>query len=158
MVCWITQKEANKFVLDNHRHHGKVAGSIFQLGVFEGEELRAVAICGRPSARKINFRNVMEVTRLCSTEYKNDCSRLYAACARIAKEMGFEKIITYTLESECGTSLKAAGWVLEAESVGGLSWNVPSRKREVAQTDLFGTVKKYPSELKNRWARILVKS
>ena len=50
---------------------------------------------------------------------RNVCSFLYSRAARIAKEMGYAKIITYILESEPGTSLKAAGWVLEADGVGG---------------------------------------
>ena len=155
MIRWITQREANGFVIEHHRHHGKVVGAIFQLGLFESDELKAVAIVGRPVARKTDFRQVCEVTRLCTDGTKNACSRLYSACARIAKEMGFKKIITFTLESESGTSLKASGWIVEANNVGGLGWNQPSRIRESTQTDLFGTVEKYPSELKTRWARYL---
>jgi hypothetical protein len=37
-------------------------------------------------------------------------------------------LITYTLKSEAGTSLKAAGWKIIGESKGG-SWNVKSRPR-----------------------------
>lgn len=33
---------------------------------------------------------------------------LYGACCRIAKAMGYKKIITYILQSETGTSLKAS--------------------------------------------------
>jgi hypothetical protein len=153
MIRWITQKEANQFVIDHHRHHGKVVGSIFQLGLYEGETLIAVAIAGRPNARVIDFRRVIEVTRLCSIGVENSCSQFYAACARIAKEMGFEKIITYTLESESGTSLKASGWLKEAEGVGGLNWSVPSRPREIETVSLFGTVTKYPAEMKVRWSK-----
>lgn len=153
MISWITQKEANQFVIDHHRHHSKVVGSIFQLGLFENNVLIAVAIVGRPNARRIDYRSVCEVTRLCSLGHENACSRLYSACARIAKEMGFQKIITYTLESESGTSLKASGWTKEAESVGGLNWNKPSRPRAVETVNLFGTVTKYPAEMKTRWSR-----
>lgn len=153
-IRWITQKEANRFVVDHHRHHGKVVGSIFQLGLFENGILEGVAIVGRPVARKTDYRKTLEVTRLCTKGIENGCSKLYAACARIAKEMGFEKIQTFILESESGTSLKASGWEMEAESSGG-SWSVPSRKREVYALNLFGVVEKYSTERKQKWSKVL---
>jgi hypothetical protein len=61
--------------------------------------------------------------------------------------MGYRKIITYILESESGTSLKASGWELESERCGGVSWNVPSRPR----------MDKAPTCLKQRWAKQLNK-
>ena len=42
--------------------------------------------------------------------------KLYSACAKISKEMGYDKIITYILKSEKGTSLKTSGWICEKES------------------------------------------
>ena len=33
--------------------------------------------------------------------------------------MGFKKIITYILESESGVTMRAAGWLIDAENVGG---------------------------------------
>jgi hypothetical protein len=53
---------------------------------------------------------------------------LYAAAARAAKAMGYARIITYTLDSENGASLKASGWQF-MRMAGGGSWSVPSRKR-----------------------------
>jgi hypothetical protein len=37
------------------------------------------------------------------------CSFRYSLCARIAQLMGYERIITYTLASETGASLRAVG-------------------------------------------------
>ena len=77
---------------------------------------------------------------------KNACSFLYAAAARICKEMGFWKIQTYILEEEPGTSLKAAGWKFEALTAGG-DWNASAKyagKRRVDQ----------PMCRKGRWARL----
>jgi len=116
---YITQRKANEFVLANHRHHGKVRGSLFQLGCYVNGELVGVAIVGRPVARKLNAEEICELTRLATNETENACSKLCAACARIAKEMGFLRIITYILASEKGTSLKAAGWELDGTSAGG---------------------------------------
>jgi hypothetical protein len=65
------------------------------------------------------------------------CSFLYGAAARAAFALGYRRIGTYILQSEPGTSLKAAGWKLVAE-VRGRSWNCPSRPR----------VDKHPTEPK----------
>ena len=70
----------------------------------------------------------------------------------MAKEMGYQKVITYTLVSEPGASLRAAGFKNCGEA-GGLSWNVPSRPREVVQESLFGEERKYPNEMKIRWEK-----
>lgn len=152
----IFQKAANKFVLQEHEHHKPVVGSIFQIGLQKGEDLVGVAICGRPVGHKIDYKTVIEVNRLCVTRKEkivNGCSMLYSTCARIAKEMGYSKIITYTLSSELGTSLKASGWFIEKENAGGKSWN-SSGDRIRTNEDLFGN-KKYPEEMKTRWAKIL---
>lgn len=83
---------------------------------------------------------------------------LYSACARIAKDMGFEKIQTYILESEHGTSLKASGWNKEADSVGAVDWISAKNKRQIernskpVQMSLFEQ-KKPPKELKQRWSK-----
>ena len=47
---------------------------------------------------------------------------------KVAKEMGYTKIITYILITENGASLKAAGWS-EQGVCGGGNWNVKSRPR-----------------------------
>ena len=59
---------------------------------------------------------------------KDACSFLYGACAREARRRGFERIITYTLASESGASVKAAGFRRAAVTAGG-SWDTPSRRR-----------------------------
>lgn len=84
----------------------------------QGRRLCGVAIVGRPTGRRLDDGNTLEVTRLCTDGTRNACSALYAACARRAKREGYGKIITFTLQSEPGTSLKAAGWTLEAEKAG----------------------------------------
>ena len=118
-----------------------------------------MAICGRPVGRKLDDGLTIEVARLCvKAGIPNGCSKLYAASGRIAKEMGYNKIITYILMSEGGISLKASGWDLEAANVGGKSWNSSGniiRSDEIS--DLFGTTKKYPAEMKQRWSKLLRK-
>jgi hypothetical protein len=54
--------------------------------------------------------------------------------------MGYRELITYILESEKGTALRAAGWTCHGKA-GGMSWNVPSRPR----------IDKSPHQLKLRF-------
>ena len=63
---------------------------------------------------------VAEVTRLATDGTKNACSMLYSARACLA--MGYERIQTYILDHEPGTSLRASGWRLDGTSPGG-DWN-----------------------------------
>ena len=118
-VIPLTLKQANEFVLLNHRHHMPVQGHRFSLGYEVFGKIVGVVVCGRPVARKTNFNSCLEVTRLCTDGTKNACSKLYSAAARVAKEMGFIKIQTFILESESGVSLKASGWDFAGYSAGG---------------------------------------
>ena len=76
-----------------------------------------------------------EVTRCCTDGTKSACSKLYAAAWRACRAMGYRRLVTYTLASEEGTSLTAAGWVVVGEAGGG-SWDRLSRPRvDVAPTE-----------------------
>jgi len=142
----LTLKQANDLVASLHRHHKPVVGHRFSIGVKdEAGVLHGAAIVGRPTGRKNPQYDWAEVTRLVTNGRKNACSILYAACARIAKEMGFKRIQTFILEEETGISLKAAGWEFERISEGG-DWNVPSRGgRRIDQ----------PQQAKQRWKKEL---
>ncbi len=114
-------REANAFVAEHHRHHKPVTGHKFSLGCVRDGLLVGVAIVGRPVSRYLDDGRTVEVNRLCSTGEKNVCSFLYGAAARAAKALGYERIITYTLDTEPGTSLRAAGWTC-AGRAGGKRW------------------------------------
>ena len=105
----ITLREANAFVEQNHRHHGKVVGHKFSIGLSDGEKIVGVAIVGRPVARHLDDGWTLEVNRLCADGSRNACFMLYGAAWRAARAMGYKRIVTYILESESGTSLHAAG-------------------------------------------------
>lgn len=140
-VVPMTLRDANAFVAEHHRHHKPARGCRFCLGIVDGAgQLRGVAIIGRPMARMIDQKTTCEVVRLATDGCPNACSALYGAARRVAREMGFQRCITYILASEPGTSLRAAGWVREVETDGG-SWSRPSRGR----TD------QHPLEPKVRW-------
>jgi hypothetical protein len=71
----------------------------------------------------------MEVLRVCTDDTPNACSFLYVRCAKIARLMGYERLITYTLGSEGGASLRAVG----ATPTGPLDsheWSNPNRPRK----------------------------
>lgn len=53
---------------------------------------------------------------------------LYGAARRAAFALGYERVITYTLEGEPGTSLRAAGFVRDGVTKGG-AWDTPARRR-----------------------------
>lgn len=153
----IDLKSANAFVLAHHRHNGKVLVHRFSISVYDGERLCGVAIVGNPSARKLDDGDTVEVKRVCTDGTRNACSILYGRAARIAKDMGYKRIITYTLKEEGGASLRASGWDVDAEGVGGKNgWNVPSRPRIVHEMTLFGEVSaSYPLGEKIRWIKHL---
>lgn len=125
----IELKQANDFVINHHRHHKSVVGHKFSLGCYSDNTLVGVAIVGRPIARRIDQYDTVEVLRLCTDGTKNACSKLYSACRRAAKELGYRRIITYILETEPGISLIASGWKYCYTNKGG-SWNVVSRPRK----------------------------
>lgn len=146
----VTLKQAKAFVGEHHRHTRPPCGWRFGFGLANGRDLVAVVMVGRPVARMIDHTTTVEVNRLCRRDLPvdllawNACSMLYGAAAREARRRGFERIVTYTLESERGTTLRAAGWDREALTKGG-SWNRPSRSRE----------DKAPTCRKVRWSRTL---
>ena len=138
--------QANEFVSELHRHHDAVYRDKFRIGASLDGKLVGVVQVGRPVSRMLDDGKTVEVVRLCTDGTKDVCSFLYSKAARIAKEMGYEKIITYILESESGTSLIASGWHQEAITSGG-SWSRPSRPRNTTA----------PTVPKKRYAKILKK-
>ena len=153
---WVKSRNLVKdFIRQHHRHNPRPnAGDKARFVVWNGDTIVGVAMLGNPVARKYMQANpgTLEVNRVCvagpAALRRNACTMLYAACCKWAKKNGFDAVITYTLESELGTTLKAAGWVVDMEGAGGGSWNVPSRPREQYNG---------PTCMKVRWKRELRK-
>jgi hypothetical protein len=120
--------EANAFVRQHHRHHPPVVGHKFCMAVSVDGVVVGVAIVGRPVARLLDDGWTLEVTRVATDGTKNACSALYGAAWRAARALGYRKLITYVLDSESGTSVRAAGWK-EVAKIKGHTWNHPSRPR-----------------------------
>lgn len=141
-ICPVSLAEANAFVAEHHRHHKPVVGHKFSIGCTDGEKIVGVAIVGRPVSRYLDDGWTLEVNRCCTDGTRNACSILYAAAWRAARAMGYHKLITYILDTEPGTSLKAAGWRCVGQA-GGLRWT-GKRRPEV---DLC------PAQMKIRFER-----
>lgn len=139
--------EANALVAQWHRHHQPCQGHRFSLGVVDADgTLHGAAVIGRPVARLAGSpRDVLEVVRLVTDGTENCCSILYAAAARAGHAMGYRRIQTYILDSERGTSLRAAGWTDEGEAGGGQWKHTDGKARRTDQ----------PTETKRRWAKTL---
>jgi hypothetical protein len=132
--------QANAFVERLHRHHPPVHRDKFRIGCEFDGHLVGVVQLARPVSRYLDDGKTIEVVRLCTDGTPNVSSFLYGRAARIAREMGYKRIVTYILDSETGTSLKAAGWNFDGLT-GAKSWNCPSRPRST----------KAPTCQKQRW-------
>lgn len=151
----IDLKGARAFVGEHHRHNKPPIGHKFSIACYDGERLCGVVMVGRPISRRLDDGLTVEINRNCTDGTYNACSILYGAACRAAKALGYKRIITYTLQSEPGTSLKASGWKIDELQAGGGSWSVPSRPRELVQTTLIGNEIKYSTENKVRWVKAL---
>lgn len=144
-------REANAFVLSFHRHNGPVQGAMFALGAEHEGELVGVAIVGRPVARLMQDGFTAEVTRVCVVDHapKGACSFLYGRAWRVWQSMGGSRMITYTLSTESGASLRGAGWKVLGETKlrkEGQAWTglENGRQRDRAWDPIYG-------QLKLRW-------
>lgn len=135
-----TISDAQEYVRQHHRHLGAPPGGLFGVAVALGGGLHGVAIIGRPVARGLDDGWTVEVTRCATDGTKNAPSMLYRAAWRAARALGYRKLVTYTLASETGTSLRAAGFRIVAE-VKAEGWSRPSRPR----------VDRAPKQAKLRW-------
>lgn len=146
----ITRAQAFDFVEKHHEHNGRLPGWRFGAGIWNGRELIGVIVVGNPTARAYNGRGWLEVRRLCLNrdvpeELRwNACSLAYGWAARETERRGYRRVITYTLETELGTSLKASGWTVDGKTKGG-SWDTPARRRQDTA----------PTSPKVRWMREL---
>lgn len=130
----VTFSEAKEFVAAHHAHNAAPAGWKFGAGIWNGPQMIGVVMVGRPVARMIDASTTLEVNRLCVRRdiprelAWNACSQLYGWAAREAKRRGYQNVITYTLATEAGTTLRAAGWAPVAKTKGG-SWSRSRRPR-----------------------------
>jgi hypothetical protein len=140
----IEREAACAFVDKLHRHHDGVRRDKYRVAAMLDGRIVGIVQVGRPVSRALCDGKTVEVVRLCTDGTPNVCSYLYAKAARVARELGYERIVTYILDTEDGTSLKAAGWRKEAD-IKGHAWGCPSRPRQTTA----------PTCDKQRWAKRL---
>lgn len=138
----ISQKDAKEYIRLNHRHHPPPVGWKFGVAANDGAFVVGVIIVSRPVSRVLDNGWTLEVTRCCTDGTHNACSFLYAAAWRATQAIGYKRLVTYTLPSEGGASLRAAGWEPVGFTEGG-TWNTPSRPR----------VDNHPIDPKAIWAK-----
>lgn len=118
-VVPLTLPAANALVKSLHRHHAPIPGGFgwWSVGVVANGVLVGCAIAGRPTNRNNDDGQTVEVLRVATDGTPNAPSCLLGACAKAAKAIGARRIITYTLDSEGGSSLRGAGWRREADGI-----------------------------------------
>lgn len=134
-LCPVSREDAQTFVQLHHRHHRPPLGHKFSIGVAADGQLVGVAMVGRPIARHYDDGLTLEVNRTCTTGYPNANSMLYGAAWRAAKALGYRRLITYTLASESGASLKASGFTIVAQRAPRTGWTTPARPRADESTE-----------------------
>jgi hypothetical protein len=137
-------RAANVYVSQHHRHHKASTGHKFSVSVVDDDGIiRGVGIAGRPVSRVLDKQGFIEVVRVCTDGTPNACSMLYGSLRRAAIALGYSKnrIVTYTLQSESGASLRAAGWMIVGETTAD-NWDTPARPRTTSA----------PTDPKFRWS------
>ncbi len=150
-VVPMTLREANDFVQSFHRHNGRTArdGGKFAIGAQAGDALVGVAIVGNPLSATLMDGLTAEVLRVCvlPNAPRNANSFLYGACWRVWRAMGGIRLVTYTLATESGASLRGAGWRVVGEVKPHDRWSGEKSKRDGLQRQwqpIYG-------QLKLRW-------
>ena len=147
-----TLRKANDFVQMHHRHNGRTSrdGGKWAVSVTCDADIVGVAIVGNPLSATLMDGWTAEVLRVCTADVapKNVCSMLYSACWRAWKAMGGRRMVTYTLQTEIGTSLRAAGWVIAAKSPGrAMSWGKNDHLSDTRKRQAITTLDKYRWEI-----------
>lgn len=146
----ISRDDARAFVARVHRHLGPPVGDMFRVALTADDVVVGVGIAGRPVARGSDDGRTIEIIRVAVEDGLDcGCSRIYGALRRAAVALGYDRVITYTLAEEPGTSLRAAGFIAEARSPGG-DWS--NAKRPRGEPDMFGNAPKRHLGPKVRWS------
>jgi hypothetical protein len=148
----VDKTKARQFVQEHHRHNEAPSAMqvSFAIGLEASGELVGVLTCGWPVSRMLADGMTLEVNRACVRDFhRNANSRLYGACARAAKAMGYSRLVTYTLQDESGASLKASGWSMVAD-IGSRTW-ADSHVRVRSDVTIWGERKNAANLPKYRW-------
>jgi hypothetical protein len=145
----VTVKDDIKWCVTVHRHlRRELAGARFAVAIVDGAGNRCGVGLVTSGPRVWEGTGRCNIARIGTDGVKNGCSMLYGALCRAAQALGYREAWTYTLPSEPGTSLRAAGFDEMGMTDGGEHDrpNQPKRRRRAAEQP----------QPKRRWRRILV--
>ena len=131
----ISLNAARDWIAKTHRHLRRpITGWLFGVEILRDGKRVGVAAAGRPSARLLQDGVTCEIVRVAIRDgEKNGCSYAYGALRRAAASLGYQRVVTYTLASERGISLRAAGFIDEGIAGGGEADRPSRRRRNVEQ-------------------------
>lgn len=135
----ITLRVAKEFVDAHHRHNKSPRGHKLSLGLYDAAQLVGVGVLSRPIARGLDTGLNAEIIRTCTTGARNANSQLYGALLKCGKAMGYHKVYTYTQEGESGASLRAVGFVVDAQLKPRPSWSESSVKGKALRDAAYQT-------------------
>jgi len=135
----ITLRAAAAFVTEEHRHNKAPRGHKVSVGLFNDEPVEVigrgvmftmvgVGVLSRPVSRVLDTGLNAEITRTCTDGTRNANSQIYGSLLRVAKAMGYHKVYTYTQAGESGSSLRAVGFVVDADLKPRKNWAESSVK------------------------------
>jgi hypothetical protein len=159
-VVPITKTAARQFIQEHHRHNEAPtpAQVSFAAALAEDDEVVAVVTAGNPVSRMLSDGFTLEVSRVCVKPgievSKNANSRLYGAVRKVAAALGYRRLVTYTLHSESGVSLRASGFTKQVD-IGARSWT-ETKTRIRHDVNIWGERNNAASEAKYRWEMELV--
>lgn len=122
----ISLKETNAFILSYHRHNNPVSNNFkFCMCATYGDQLVGVILVDRVHNRHLDDGYTLEVSRCCTRPDapKNTNSFLYGRAWRVAQAMGYHKLITFTLQEESGSSLRASGFKIVGQTTKEAQWH-----------------------------------
>ncbi|WP_131658090.1 XF1762 family protein [Ectopseudomonas composti] len=151
----ISIKEANEFIAEYHRHHRPTVRNNGKWALAAQDltgEIFGVVIASSPVSATYMDGLTIELTRLCVKEGapKGACSFLLSKCCAIWRSMGGQRVITYTLASESGASLRGAGWTLSGTVKPHNRWQNKSKADGIERARL-----QIYEVMKHRWIKTL---
>lgn len=121
------------------------------MAITEAGDVVGVVCVGRPTARELDNGETAEILRVCIIgQHEHAGSFSFARGRDLARALGYRRVITYNLEAESGSSLRAAGFRLVATLPARASCSSGAKRRRGAATNLFGEEQR-PTEAKHRW-------
>ena len=149
----VSLAEARRFIAETHRHNDPPTGHRVSVGIADDTgKVRGVGVLGHPLARKSDDGRTAAIYRIATDGVPNGCSMLYGALVRVAWALGYDKVLTYTLADEPGTSLRASGWTYDGEAGGG-DWATASQPKRLnaSEKPTMFFDHKMPQGKKVRW-------